>query len=150
MCDRVQPQNKEQVQKQFLAFGKMISWTVPTTQSTKSSWHRLLAWLGFLEESAHERCETFKRLCRKILWNAQPYLTQYLVDEVDVLRVGVVTTREQDVHDRGGVWFNCGFQGVHHEAEAVVENDIVHGVHWRENNFKFVHHALDMPGQERS
>lgn len=175
-----QPLNKEQVQKQLLAFGEddLLDSAydpeqdpVPAVifdselQFIKQLKAVDIIFLLDTTSSMSPFMKGVKRLCRKILWDAQRCLTQYLVDEVDVLMVGIVAYKDHDQENKTYVSeVTCDLtadfkefttklmqiqaKGGHDEAEAVVDglNEVVHKVHWRENSFKFVYHVLDMPG----
>ena len=105
-----------------------------------------------------------KRFVRKILWDAQKCLTQYLVDEVEVLLVGLVTYKDHDQEGKTYVskvdvdltsnfesfkdtLMKVKVEGGKDEPEAVLDglNEVVNNISWRENSFKFVYHVLDAP-----
>ena len=105
-----------------------------------------------------------KRFTRKILWDVQKCLTQYLVDEVEVLLVGLVTYKDHSTNKNSYVSkIDCDLtsnfndfkanlmrvqaKGGGDEPEAVLDglNEAIMNISWRENSFKFVYHILDGP-----
>ena len=187
--EEAQPLNKEQVQKHLLAFGEDdLSDSAydpeqdPVPAVIFDSELQFIKQLKavdiiFLLDSTYSMSpymKGIKRLCRKILWDAQRCLTQYLVDEVDVLMAGIVAYKDHDQEDKinesdqeNEAYVSaviCDLtadftefttklmlvqaSGGRDDAEAVMDglNEVVHSVNWRENSFKFVYHILDMPG----
>ena len=105
-----------------------------------------------------------KRLIRKILWDAQKCLTQYLLDEIDVLKVGLVCYKDHDQVQKTYVsqivsnltsdfkeftelLMNVKVNGGKDIPEAVLDglNDSVNNINWRDKSYKFIYHILDSP-----
>ena len=105
-----------------------------------------------------------KRLIRKILWDAQKCLTQYLLDEIDVLKVGLVCYKDHDQVQKTYVsqivsnltsdfkeftelLMNVKVNGGKDIPEAVLDglNDCVYNINWRDKSYKFIYHILDSP-----
>ena len=105
-----------------------------------------------------------KRVMRKIIWDVQKCLSQFIFDEIDVLKVGLVTYKDHDDEDKlyltkididltGNIkevinkimeMRCCGGKD---EPEAVLDglNVAINNVDWREESVKFIYHILDAP-----
>lgn len=105
-----------------------------------------------------------KRLIRKVLWDAQKCLTQYLVDEIEVLLAGIVSYKDHDQESKTYVSkVHCNLtsdfssfkqilmkieaKGGADQPEAVMDglNEVVENIQWRDSSFKFLYHILDGP-----
>lgn len=105
-----------------------------------------------------------KRLIRKIIWDAQKCLTQYLVDEVEILLAGIVSYKDHDQESKTYVSkVNCNLtsdfvafkdalmkieaKGGADEPEAVLDglNDVIENIQWRKHSNRFLYHILDAP-----
>ncbi len=105
-----------------------------------------------------------KRLIRKILWDAQKCLTQYLLDEIDVLKVGLVCYKDHDQVQKTyvsqifsnltsdfkeftDILMSVRVNGGKDIPEAVLDglNDCVYNINWRDKSYKFIYHILDSP-----
>ena len=104
------------------------------------------------------------KIMKKIIWDAERCLSQFLIDEIDVLRVGLVTYRD---HEDEGISYltnididlttnikevvkiinllNCW--GGKDEPEAVFDGlkVAIKDVDWRDDSIKFIYHILDAP-----
>ena len=105
-----------------------------------------------------------KRVMRKIIWDVERCLSQFIFDEVDVLKVGLVTYKDhneenktyltqididltdnlKDVIDKI-LEITC--EGGGDEPEGVEDglNTAINEVRWRNNSVKFLYHFLDGP-----
>ncbi len=105
-----------------------------------------------------------KRVMRKIIWDVEKCLSQFIFDEIDVLKVGLVTYKDHD--DEKKLYLTkididltgnlkevinkimelkcCGGKD---EPEAVLDglNVAVNNVDWRDESVKFIYHILDAP-----
>jgi hypothetical protein len=113
--------------------------------------------------SMNKYMAAIKRILRKLLWDASKTLSQYMVDEEDLLQVGMVLYRDHPPQDSTFttkviqltsdiVQFkqelqNISCKGGGDEAEAVLDalNDAVNTIKWRETSEKFIYHVLDSP-----
>ena len=104
-----------------------------------------------------------KRCIRKIIWDAQRCLTQFVLEEIDILKVGLVSYKDHDqtsqfvskIHSNLTTDFKKFTQilmkikasGGSDEPEAVVDglNDAINNIEWREKSYKFLYHILDAP-----
>lgn len=105
-----------------------------------------------------------KRVMRKIIWDVKRCLSQFIFDEIDVLKVGLVTYKDHEdkekyyltkididlTGDLKGVInkiieLKCSGGG--DEPEAVLDglNVAVNDVGWRDESVKFIYHILDAP-----
>lgn len=105
-----------------------------------------------------------KRVMRKIIWDIEKCLSQFIFDEIDVLKVGLVTYKDHNDEDKLYLTnidiyltenlkevinkikeLKCS--GGRDEPEAVLDgiNVAVNNVNWREESVKFIYHILDAP-----
>ena len=105
-----------------------------------------------------------KRVMRKIIWDVEKCLSQFIFDSIDVLKVGLVTYKDHD--DEKKLYLtkididltenlkevidkimDLKCAGGHDEPEAVLDglNVAVNDVNWREESVKFIYHILDAP-----
>ena len=105
-----------------------------------------------------------KRVMRKIIWDIEKCLSQFIFDEIDVLKVGLVTYKDHNDEDKLYLTnidiyltenlkevinkikeLKCS--GGRDEPEAVLDgiNVAVNKVNWREESVKFIYHILDAP-----
>ena len=105
-----------------------------------------------------------KRVMRKIIWDIEKCLSQFIIDEIDVLKVGLVTYKDHDDENKlyltnididltdnlkevinKIIELKCS--GGRDEPEAVLDglNEAVNNVSWREESVKFIYHILDAP-----
>ena len=105
-----------------------------------------------------------KRVMRKIIWDVEKCLSQFIIDEIDVLKVGLVTYKDHDNENKlyltnididltdnlkevinKIIELKCS--GGRDEPEAVLDglNEAVNNVSWREESVKFIYHILDAP-----
>jgi hypothetical protein len=105
-----------------------------------------------------------KRVMRKIIWDVEKCLSQFIIDEIDVLKVGLVTYKDHDDENKlyltnididltdnlkevinKIIELKCS--GGRDEPEAVLDglNEAVNNVSWREESVKFIYHILDAP-----
>jgi hypothetical protein len=121
----------------------------------------------FLVDTTASMASVFKgikRFMRKLVWDAYKCLSQYLVDEVDVLMVGLVAYRDHPPQDKTYISqvasnltsdfkqfrntvMKLSAKGGGDGPEAVLDglNDAVSKISWRERSFKFIYHILDSP-----
>lgn len=105
-----------------------------------------------------------KRVMRKIIWDVERCLTQFILDDMDVLKVGLVTYKDhneenktyltkididltdnlKDVIDRI-LEITC--EGGGDEPEGVEDglNTAINEIGWRNESVKFLYHFLDGP-----
>lgn len=105
-----------------------------------------------------------KRFIRKLIWDATKCLTQYLVDEVDVLMVGLVEYRDHPPQETSFVSkvtcdltsdfktfkqsvMKMNAAGGGDGPEAVLDglSFAINNISWRSESFKFIYHILDSP-----
>ena len=105
-----------------------------------------------------------KRVMRKIIWDVQKCLSQFIFEEIDVLKVGLVSYKDHDDENKTYLTnididltdnikevinkineIKCS--GGKDEPEAVLDglNVAVNDVGWREESVKFIYHILDAP-----
>ncbi len=105
-----------------------------------------------------------KRVMRKIIWDVEKCLSQFILDEIDVLKVGLVTYKDHD--DENKLYLTnididltdnlkevvnkimeLKCSGGRDEPEAVLDglNEAVNNVSWRKESVKFIYHILDAP-----
>ena len=105
-----------------------------------------------------------KRVIRKIIWDIEKCLSQYIFDEVDVLKVCLVTYKDHGDENKYYLT-NVNFDFTENLKEAVknimnvtccggsdipeaVEDGLnvaVNEVSWRNESVKFIYHILDAP-----
>ena len=104
------------------------------------------------------------KLMRKIIWDIQKCISQFLINEIDVLKIGLVTYRDHEDEDMSYLTnidsdltsnikevikiimsLNCW--GGKDEPEAVFDglNVAINNIKWREDSVKFIFHILDAP-----
>jgi hypothetical protein len=104
-----------------------------------------------------------KRLMRKLIWDASKTLSQYLIDEDDLLQVGLVQYRDHppqcksfttkvfdltsDIISFKEEVKRITVSGGGDDAEAVLDgmNEAVNTIKWRGTSEKFIYHILDAP-----
>ena len=105
-----------------------------------------------------------KRVMRKIIWDIEKCLSQYIFDEVDILKVALVTYKDHGDETKYYLTqVNFDFTENLKEAvknimavvccgggdvpEAVLDglNVAVNELSWREESVKFIYHILDAP-----
>ena len=105
-----------------------------------------------------------KKVMRKIIWDIEKCLSHFIIDEIDVLKVGLVTYKDHDDEDQlyltnididlnenleevinKIMGIKCS--GGRDDPEAVLDgiNVAVNDVSWREKSVKFIYHLLDAP-----
>ena len=105
-----------------------------------------------------------KKLMRKIIWDLRKCLSKYLIDEIDILKVGIVTYKDHEDEDKTYLTnieidlngdlnkvnntimtLNCG--GGKDEPEAVLDGlkVAINDISWREHSIKYIYHILDAP-----
>ena len=105
-----------------------------------------------------------KRVMRKIIWDIEKCLSQFIFDEIDVLKVGLVTYKDHDDEEKSYLTnididltdnleevinkikeIKCS--GGKDDPEGVLDglNVAVNDVNWREESVKFIYHILDAP-----
>lgn len=107
--------------------------------------------------------KSVKRFIRKLMWDAQRCITQYLNDDDDVLRAGIVCYRDHPPQDMTYntmvIDFTHDFiafketikkltaKGGGDKSESVLDgiHDALNKVSWRENSEKFIYHFSDAP-----
>ena len=105
-----------------------------------------------------------QRVMRKIIWDIERCLTQFIIHEIDVLKVGLVTYRDhseenktyltkididlteniQNVVDKI-LEIECGGGGDEPEGVADGLNTVIKNIKWRNDSVKFLYHFLDAP-----
>ena len=105
-----------------------------------------------------------QRVMRKIIWDIERCLTQFIFNEIDVLKVGLVTYKDhgeenktyltnididlteniQNVVDKI-LEIKC--EGGGDEPEGVEDglNTVINDIQWRTDSVKFLYHFLDAP-----
>ena len=105
-----------------------------------------------------------KRVMRKIIWDIEKCLSQYIFDEVDVLKVGLVTYKDhgdenkyyltkikfnltENIKEAVKVIMAITCQGGSDVPEAVLDGlqVAVKDMNWRKDSVKFIYHILDAP-----
>ena len=104
------------------------------------------------------------KMMRKIIWDIEKCLSKFMINEIDVLKVGLVTYRDHE--DEGMSYLtnidtdfttnikflinnflsiNCW--GGKDEPEAVFDGlkVAINDVNWRKESVKFIYHILDAP-----
>ena len=105
-----------------------------------------------------------KKVMKKIIWDIEKCLSQFIFDEIDVLKVGLVTYKDHDDEDKlyltnidinltenlkevinKIMGIKCS--GGRDDPEAVLDgiNVAINDVSWREESVKFIYHILDAP-----
>jgi hypothetical protein len=105
-----------------------------------------------------------KRVMRKIIWDIERCLSQFIFDEVDVLKVGLVTYKDHNeenktyltkvdidltdnLNDVINKILEIKCEGGGDEPESVEDglNTAINKVGWRKESVKFLYHFLDAP-----
>ena len=105
-----------------------------------------------------------KKVMRKIIWDIEKCLSQFIFDDLDVLKVGLVTYKDHDDEDKLYLTnididltenlkevinkiMEIKCSGGRDEPEAVLDgiNAAINDVSWREESVKFIYHILDAP-----
>ena len=105
-----------------------------------------------------------KKVMRKIIWDIEKCLSQFIFDDLDVLKVGLVTYKDHDDEDKLYLTnididltenlkevinkiMEIKCSGGRDEPEAVLDgiNTAINDVSWREESVKFIYHILDAP-----
>lgn len=104
-----------------------------------------------------------KRFMRKLVWDANRCMTQYISDEVDIIQVGLVKYRDHQPQSKSFVTEVLDLTGTLEDfkkkvvamtaagggdgPEAVIDGlyDAVKTIQWREGSEKFIYHVLDAP-----
>ena len=105
-----------------------------------------------------------KKVMRKIIWDIEKCLSQFIFDDLDVLKVGLVTYKDHDDEDKLYLTnididltenlkevinkiMEIKCSGGRDEPEAVLDgiNTVINDVSWREESVKFIYHILDAP-----
>ena len=105
-----------------------------------------------------------KKLMRKIMWDIQKCLSQFLFDELDLLKVGIVSYKDHedenktyltnvDIDLTGNlkevnntiISLSCG--GGKDEPECALDGlkTAIDNISWRKQSIKFIYHILDAP-----
>ena len=101
---------------------------------------------------------------RKIIYDVEKCLSQFIFDEIDVLKVGLVTYKDHedkeklyltnididltgDLKEVSNKYIELKCSGGGDEPEAVLDglNVAVNNVGWRDESVKFIYHILDAP-----
>jgi hypothetical protein len=122
--------------------------------------------LYLVDTTASMNCylKGIKKLMRKIIWDIQKCLSKYLLEEIDVLRIGIVSYKDHGDEDKTYLTnididltgnykevdnviksLTCG--GGKDEPEAVLDGLSValYDMNWREESIKYIFHILDAP-----
>ena len=122
--------------------------------------------LYLVDTTASMNCylKGIKKLMRKIIWDIQKCISKYFLEEIDVLRIGIVTYKDHGDEDKTYLTnididltgnykevdniiksLTCG--GGKDEPEAVLDglSVAVNDVNWREESIKYIFHILDAP-----
>ena len=105
-----------------------------------------------------------KKLIKKLIWDIQRCISQFLLDEMDVLKVGLVSYRDHedegisyltnidinlttDIKKFLNIAMSLNFWGGKDEPEAVFDGlkVAINDVNWRKKSIKFIYHILDAP-----
>jgi hypothetical protein len=105
-----------------------------------------------------------KRVMKKIIWDIEKCLSQFILDEIDVLKVGLVTYKDHDDEKKSYLTkididltgnieevinkiMEIKCSGGTDEPEAVLDglNVAINNVEWRDESVKFIYHFLDAP-----
>ena len=105
-----------------------------------------------------------KRFIRKLLYDAKITLSQYEVETIFLLQMGIVTYRDHDQENLSYVsnilcdltenknefrkkLYSIDVEGGKDECEAVLDglNDAVNNINWREKSLKFIYHICGSP-----
>lgn len=105
-----------------------------------------------------------KRFIRKLCCDVRKTMSQYYIDDIELIQYGIVTYRDHDQEKKTYVsrvdcnltWEFSDFrthlkemhcQGGGDEPEAVADglNEAVHKIKWREFSMKYIYHILDNP-----
>lgn len=105
-----------------------------------------------------------KRIIRKIMWDIEKCLSQFIIEEVDVLKIGLVTYKDHGDEEKyyltkvnldltsdskvvleNIMGMTCG--GGKDEPEAVLDgiSTAFYDISWRDESVKFLYHILDAP-----
>ena len=122
--------------------------------------------LFLLDSTASMNCylKGIKRIIRKIIWDIEKCLSQFFFDEIDVLKVGIVTYKDHEDEKKSYLTNidinltenikevinkinNLKCSGGGDDPEAVLDglNTAVNDVNWRDESVKFIYHILDAP-----
>ena len=104
------------------------------------------------------------KLMRKIIWDIQKCISQFLIDEIDVLKIGLVSYRDHEdeelsyltnididltsnIKEAIAILMSLNCMGGKDEPEAVFDglNVAVNNINWRKESIKFIFHILDAP-----
>ena len=119
-----------------------------------------------LDTTASMNCylKGIKRVIRKIIWDIEKCLSQFFFDEIDVLKVGIVTYKDHEDEKKSYLTnididltdnikevinkinqLKC--EGGGDEPEAVLDglNVAINDINWRDESVKFIYHILDAP-----
>lgn len=112
-----------------------------------------------------------RHFIRKLCNDIQKTMSQYYIDDIDLIQYGIVTYRDHDQENKTYVsrvdchltWeysifrthlkdLNCRGGGDESEAVADGLNEAIHSIKWREASMKYIYHILDNPphGQKYS
>ena len=117
-----------------------------------------------VDTTASMNCYLKGIVMRKIIWDIERCLTQFIIHEIDVLKVGLVTYRDhseenktyltkididlteniQNVVDKI-LEIECGGGGDEPEGVADGLNTVIKNIKWRNDSVKFLYHFLDAP-----
>ena len=105
-----------------------------------------------------------KKLMRKIIWDLEKCLSKYLIDEIDILKVGILTYKDHEDEDKtyltnididlngnldkvNNIIMSLNCCGGKDEPEAVLDGLKValDNISWREHSIKYIYHILDAP-----
>ena len=105
-----------------------------------------------------------KRFIRKLLYDVKITLSQYEVESIFLLQMGIVTYRDHDQENLSYVsnilcdltenknefrtkLYSINVEGGKDECEAVLDglNDAVNNINWREKSLKFIYHFCGSP-----
>ena len=108
--------------------------------------------------------ESIQKIMKKIIWDIKRCLSKFLLEEIDVLKVGIVSYRDHE--DENKTYFSkididltanqkdintiimaltCG--GGKDEPECFLEGlkMALYDINWRDDSIKFIYHILDAP-----
>ena len=122
--------------------------------------------LFLLDTTGSMNCylKTIKKIMRKIIWDMQKCLSKFLLDEINVLKVGIVTYKDHEDEEKryltnididltrnlkevNNIIMSLSCGGGKDEPEAVLDGlkTAIYDAGWRNESIKFIFHILDAP-----
>ena len=105
-----------------------------------------------------------QKIMRKIIWDIQKCLSKFLIEEIDVLKVGIVSYKDHEdenktyltnidldltgnLNDADNKIMELTCSGGKDEPECVFDGlqKALYDINWRDDSIKYIYHILDAP-----